>query len=88
MTRKAPEIIEVTDQRIEELLERAASNTLRDDDMELIPGTNRPTILQSLHLVTGGLVPTITRELTRSMSAIRNFRLVMRSIICSNAGNR
>ena len=36
MTRKAPEIIEVTAQRIEELLERAASNTLRDDDMELM----------------------------------------------------
>jgi len=36
MTRKAPEIIEVTSQRFEELLERAASNTLRDDDMELM----------------------------------------------------
>lgn len=36
MTRKAPEIIEVTSQRIEELLERAASNTLRDDDRELM----------------------------------------------------
>jgi hypothetical protein len=36
MTRKAPEIIEVTSQRIEELLERAASNTLRDEDRELI----------------------------------------------------
>ena len=36
MTRKAPEIIEVTSQRFEELLERAESNTLRDDDMELL----------------------------------------------------
>jgi hypothetical protein len=36
MTRKAPDIIEVTEQRIEELLQRAASNTLRDDDMELM----------------------------------------------------
>ena len=36
MTRRAPEIIEVTSQRFEELLERAASNTLRDDDMELM----------------------------------------------------
>ena len=36
MTRKAPEIIEVTEQRFEELLERAAANTLRDDDMELM----------------------------------------------------
>lgn len=36
MTRKAPEIIEVTSQRIEELLQRAASNTLHDDDMELM----------------------------------------------------
>ena len=36
MSRRAPEIIEVTSQRFEELLERAASNTLRDDDMELM----------------------------------------------------
>lgn len=36
MARKAPEVIEVTSQRIEELLERASSNTLRDDDMELL----------------------------------------------------
>ena len=36
MTRKAPDIIEVTEQRFEELLERAASNTLSDDDMELM----------------------------------------------------
>ena len=36
MTRRAPEIIEVTSQRIEELLQRAESNTLRDDDMELM----------------------------------------------------
>jgi len=36
MTRKAPEIIEVTSQRIEELLQRAASNTLRDEDTELM----------------------------------------------------
>ncbi len=36
MTRKAPRIIEVTSQRIEELLERAASNALRDQDMELM----------------------------------------------------
>ena len=36
MTRKAPKIIEVTSQRFDELLERAASNTLRDDDMELM----------------------------------------------------
>lgn len=36
MARKAPDIIEVTEQRFEELLERAASNTLRDDDMELM----------------------------------------------------
>ncbi|MEQ9586898.1 MAG: hypothetical protein RJS97_02955, partial [Parvibaculaceae bacterium] len=36
MTRKAPDIIEVTEQRFEELLERAATNTLRDDDRELM----------------------------------------------------
>ena len=36
MTRKAPEIIEVPSQRFEELLERAASNTLRDEDRELM----------------------------------------------------
>ena len=36
MSRKAPEIIEVTSQRFDELLERAESNTLRDDDRELL----------------------------------------------------
>ena len=36
MTRKAPEIIDVTEQRFEELLHRAESNALRDDDMELM----------------------------------------------------
>lgn len=36
MTRRAPEIIEVTSQRFDELLERAASNELCDDDMELM----------------------------------------------------
>ena len=36
MTRKAPDILEVTEQRFEELLQRAESNTLRDDDMELM----------------------------------------------------
>ena len=36
MRRRAPEIIEVTSQRFEELLQRAESNTLRDDDMELM----------------------------------------------------
>ena len=36
MSRRAPEIIEVTSQRFEELLQRAESNTLRDDDMELM----------------------------------------------------
>lgn len=36
MTRKAPKIIEVTSQRFDELLQRAESNTLRDDDMELM----------------------------------------------------
>jgi transposase len=36
MTRKAPEIIEVTSQQFDEILERAASNTLRDEDTELM----------------------------------------------------
>jgi transposase len=36
MTRKTPEIIEVNTQQIDELLERAASHTLRDDDVELM----------------------------------------------------
>jgi len=36
MTRKAPEVIDVTEQRFEELLQRAESNSLRDDDMELM----------------------------------------------------
>jgi len=36
MKRSAPEIIEVTPERMEELLERAASGTLRDEDMELL----------------------------------------------------
>lgn len=36
MTRKAPEIVEVTTQRMEALLERAASGTLRSEDMELL----------------------------------------------------
>ena len=36
MTRKTPEIIEVNAQQFEELLERAASNTLRDADTELL----------------------------------------------------
>jgi hypothetical protein len=36
MTRKAPEIIEVTSQQMEKLLDRAASNTLREEDTELI----------------------------------------------------
>lgn len=36
MSRKAPKIIDVDSQRIEELLQRAESNTLRDDDMELM----------------------------------------------------
>lgn len=36
MSRRAPKIIEVTSQQFDELLERAASNTLRDDDMELM----------------------------------------------------
>jgi hypothetical protein len=36
MTRNAPEIIEVTSERFEELLQRADSNTLREEDMELM----------------------------------------------------
>ena len=36
MKRNAPEIIEVTPERMEELLERAASGTLRHEDMELL----------------------------------------------------
>lgn len=36
MKRKEPEIIEVAAQRIDELLERAASNTLREEDLELM----------------------------------------------------
>ena len=36
MAHNAPEIIEVTKQRREALLERAASGTLRDEDMELL----------------------------------------------------
>ena len=36
MTRKAPEIIEVTSQQFDDILERAASNTLRDEDTELM----------------------------------------------------
>ena len=36
MTRKMPEIIEVNSQQLEGLLERAASNTLREEDTELI----------------------------------------------------
>jgi hypothetical protein len=36
MTPKAPEIIDVNSQQFEELLERAASNTLRDEDLELM----------------------------------------------------
>lgn len=36
MTRKAPEIIEVNSQQFEEILERASSNTLRDEDTELM----------------------------------------------------
>lgn len=36
MSRKAPKTIDVDSQRIEELLQRAESNTLRDDDMELM----------------------------------------------------
>ena len=36
MSRQAPEIIEVDSQRFDELLQRAESNTLRDDDLELM----------------------------------------------------
>jgi len=36
MTRKMPEIIEVNAQQLEELLARAASNTLREEDTQLI----------------------------------------------------
>lgn len=36
MSRKAPQIIEVDAQRIEELLQRVESNTLRDDDIKLM----------------------------------------------------
>jgi transposase len=36
MTRNTPDIIEVTSERFEELLKRADSNTLRDEDMELM----------------------------------------------------
>jgi transposase len=36
MSRQAPEIIEVDSQRFDELLQRAQSNTLRDDDLELM----------------------------------------------------
>jgi len=36
MTRKAAEILEVTSRQLEELLERAESNTLRDEDTELM----------------------------------------------------
>lgn len=36
MTRKAPEIVEVTKPRLEQLLERAASGTLRDEDLQLL----------------------------------------------------
>ena len=36
MTQKAPEIIEVNSQQMQELLDRAASNTLREEDTELI----------------------------------------------------
>jgi hypothetical protein len=36
MPRKAPDIIEVSSQQMQELLDRAASNTLRDEDTELI----------------------------------------------------
>jgi transposase len=36
MTRKAPEIVEVTKPRLEQLLERAAAGTLRDEDLELL----------------------------------------------------
>jgi len=36
MARKAPEIIEVNSQQVQELLDRAASNTLRPEDTELM----------------------------------------------------
>ena len=36
MTRKTPEIIEVNSQQMESLLDRAASNTLREEDTELM----------------------------------------------------
>ena len=36
MTKQSPEIIELHSQQIEELLDRAASNTLRDEDTELM----------------------------------------------------
>jgi len=36
MTRKTPEIIEVNSQQLEELLDRAASNTLCKEDTELM----------------------------------------------------
>jgi transposase len=36
MSRPAPEIIDVDSQRFDELLQRAQSNTLRDDDLELM----------------------------------------------------
>jgi transposase len=36
MKRNAPEILEVTPERLEELLERASSGTLRDEDMQLL----------------------------------------------------
>ena len=36
MTNQSPEIIEVNSQQMEELLDRAASNTLRDEDTELM----------------------------------------------------
>ena len=36
MPRKAPDIIEVNSQQLQELLDRVASNTLRDEDTELI----------------------------------------------------
>ncbi|MHB8974702.1 MAG: hypothetical protein ACYC3X_30095 [Pirellulaceae bacterium] len=36
MTRKMPEIIDVNSQQLEELLALAASNTLREEDTQLI----------------------------------------------------
>ncbi len=36
MTRKMPKIIEVTSQQMQELLDRVTSNTLREDDTELL----------------------------------------------------